>query len=148
MLLVWAVGVVPGAVFGQSPIPFAADATCAPHLTKLFAPAVVASEASVGYLVCRSARPLDDLRPSTWPADEASVSEAFAGASPQVRRALALLYGGRRVQVSRGWAAQGETLDSFALIAPPPADSLDRIDAGTLIVRTRIRRRTPGGGGL
>ncbi len=132
---------------GQAPLPLAPDAVCPPHLARLFAPADATRDGSVQYLVCRSARPLDELRPPTWSAGESGAADAFAGASPEVRRAVALLYGGRRLRVARGWVEGPESLDSIALIAPPPSDSLDRIASGTLIIRTRImRERGPNGG--
>lgn len=131
----------------QPSVPFADDARCEPSLTSLFAPPVPDSAAGVEYLVCYSTCPLEAVRPPAWATRDATVDEAFAGATPEVRRALSHVYRGRPLQVARGWIAEAGRLDSFALIAPPPADSLDRIIGGTLIVRTRIPRRraeTPG----
>lgn len=147
-VLLWAVSAAPGPAGAQLPVPFAVDATCPPHLTRLFAPATSTGDFDVQYLVCRSAVSLDELRPAAWPAREIPVREAFGGASPEVLRSLALLYGGQQVRVARGWLDHGDGLDSFALIAPPPDDSLNRIGTGTLIVRTRVQRRRAGDGGL
>ncbi|MGE3706656.1 MAG: hypothetical protein AB7I13_15410, partial [Vicinamibacterales bacterium] len=75
------------------------DADCRRDWTTRFAPAD--PDAAGLYVVCRSARPLDELRrelspgPLPWPVESRGAADAFAGAPPEVRRALALLYGGR-----------------------------------------------------
>lgn len=137
----------PTAARAQTALPLFSDAICQPRLTRVFAPPVP-SGSTVEYLVCRSSRTLDALRPDDWATHDVTVDEALPGVSPEVHRALVLLYGGRRVRVARGWIASVDGLDSIALIAPPPADALDRITSGTLIVRTRIPRRRLEGSGL
>lgn len=126
---------------------FAPEATCSAELARLFAPAPVAGAAAV-YSVCRSADPLDDIRPQNWRIERESASDAFAGAAPEVQRALGLLYGGTRLRVARGFLEvdgfnrdhDGRTFDAFVLIEPAPAETLDRTLPGTLIIQTRVVR--------
>jgi hypothetical protein len=62
------------------------------------------------------------------------------GVAPSVRRALALLYKGRRLQVVRGWRTTAGGLESVTLVAPPPDDAVTRLTSGTMIVIGRYDR--------
>jgi len=115
------------------------DADCRRDWTTRFAPAD--PDAAGLYVVCRSARPLDELRrelspgPLPWPVESRGAADAFAGAPPEVRRALALLYGGRLLSVSRGWRRRPpEGVDAISLIAPAPGDTLETLVGGTLVI--------------
>jgi hypothetical protein len=120
-----------------------ADA-CPSHLTALFAP--TDPDAPDAYRVCRSPRPLEQLKPAEWPMEQLSATDAFAGAPPGVRRTVALLYGGRAVRVSRGWRRRPSGIEAITLLAPPPDDGLRRLTSGTLVlfqVRTEHGGRPP-----
>ena len=116
----------------------AGDMDCSAHWTRLFAPADPDDRGT--YRVCRSSRPINDLADAHWTVGSQAAAEAFAGAAPGARRALALLYGGRRLQVIRGWRRIDESVESVTLIAPPPDASMTRITDGTLIVTARVSR--------
>jgi hypothetical protein len=128
--------VVPAAA-AQTPLDPAAE--CSAQLRERFAP--IDPDGVDRYLVCRSQRPIEALADPRWTAVEAVVDDAFAGVAPGMRRALALLYRGRRLQVVRGWRtnAAGQ-IESVTLIAPPPNDSITRLVAGAIIVIGRFDR--------
>ena len=137
--------------------PLAADARCSDELRRRYAPAEPAGPPAQIYTVCTTDQPLDAIRPSTWVVDMEAAAEAFAGAPPEIRRTLALLFGGTRLRVargvltpavrigddrSRGTANPLDQVDAVTLIAPRPADTMDRIVPGTLIIQSRTRRST------
>ncbi len=76
------------------------------------------------------------LRPAgAWEARPVGVLDAFGRSGPYDRLKLARLYGGRSVEVARGpRAAGGRVVESWSLVSPYPAASLERIEAGTLII--------------
>lgn len=112
---------------------------CSPRWTRLFAPAD--PDGAGTYQVCYSTRPIGDLTDPDWTSNPQSAADAFAGAAPNARRALALLYGGRQIQVIRGWRVASGSIESIALIAPPPDASLTRVVDGTFVVFARVGRR-------
>lgn len=133
-----------------------ADAACPPRLTALFAPPVRLPGAgradtdettAVRYEVCRSSRPFDAVRPPDWPVEVLTASETFAGLSPAVRRPLERLYRGSRLRVARGWREGGTAIDAITLIAPAPAETLDRVLPGTLVIHARYGSHSGRGGG-
>ena len=65
--------------------------------------------------------------------------DAFGSAGPY-DRALARLYGGRRVTVARGWTEHGNPFESLTLISPRPGATLARLMPGTLVIRHVIIR--------
>ena len=132
-LALLALGVSPAAA--QSPLDPAAE--CSAQLRERFAP--TDPDGVDRYLVCRSQRPIEALADPRWTVGEAAVDDAFAGVAPGMRRALALLYRGRRLRVVRGWrtTAAGQ-IESVTLIAPPPNDSVTRLVAGAIIVIGRF----------
>ncbi len=65
--------------------------------------------------------------------------DAF-GAGDYDRAALARLYGGRRVDVVRGWAEFPDRFESRTLLSPYPDASLTRLNPGTLMIRFTILR--------
>ena len=76
------------------------------------------------------------LRPAgAWEARPVGVLDAFGRSGPYDRLKLARLYAGRSVEVARGpRAAGGRVVESWSLVSPYPAPSLERIEAGTLII--------------
>jgi hypothetical protein len=113
-------------------------ALCTPDLRERFAPAE--SRGGHTFEVCSSARSIDELTGAGWVSEEAVAADAFAGVDPLVRRALALLYGGRRLNVVRGWRDEGGQRVAVTLVAPQPDVSLRRLIPGTLILRQRLSR--------
>ncbi len=73
--------------------------------------------------------------PGAWEARPVGVLDAFGRSGAYDRLKLARLYGGRNVEVARGpRAAGGRVVESWSLVSPYPAPSLERIEAGTLIL--------------
>lgn len=80
-----------------------------------------------------------------WPVETRGVGDAFAGAPPEVRRRLGLVYGGRLVNVARGWRTRPEFdalgpagEEAITLIAPAPDDAVEHIAGGTLVIVQRL----------
>jgi hypothetical protein len=116
---------------------------CDPALAALFAP--LASSAGM-YQVCTTETPL--LTVMTEDASNSNLSDriaygevetlepldAFGRAGSYDPAALTRLYGGRRVQVVRGWSRRGRTFESRTLISPYPNAALTRLIPGTMII--------------
>ncbi len=111
---------------------------CTAALTRLFAPAD--PDDADTYQVCRSTYPIDELIEDGWSNEMLVAADAFAGAAPSVKRAAALLYGGRLLQVVRGRHAAPGPAEAITLISPQPDTALTQLIPGTLIIRTRLRR--------
>ena len=99
------------------------------------------------YAVCAVAESIDDLV-STGQTDgmhygaiEAlEALEAFGGAGPYDRGALATLFGGTRVRVARGWVDGPHAHESVTLLSPYPDPTLTRLVPGTMAIRWKIVR--------
>jgi hypothetical protein len=115
----------------------------APEYVALFAPAAhaaayraytapVAPEALLGTL----ARDLTLSRPpGAWEPRLELPADAFGRSGRFDRAKLARLYGGRRVTTVRGpRAVDGRVAESWLLVSPYPDPSLQRLEAGTLIL--------------
>jgi hypothetical protein len=115
---------------------FAAD----PALARLFTP----PHPVVGrYEVLTTAQPLSSVAEKDWPIETIDALDAFGTAGPYDRAALAKLYAGRRVQVSRGWREEGSTFESITLISPYPDTSLTKLIEGTIAIRFSLERFLP-----
>ncbi len=113
-------------------------AACSDQLRHRFAPAD--PDGVNRFIVCRSSRAIEELASPQWTALDTVVDDAFPGVAPSVRRALALLYKGRRLQIVRGWRTTAGGLEAVTLIAPPPDDAVTRLTSGTMIVIGRYDR--------
>ena len=113
-------------------------AACSDELRHRFAPAD--PDGVNRFIVCRSIRAIEELASPQWTTLDAVVDDAFPGVAPSVRRALALLYRGRRLQVVRGWRTTAGRFESVTLVAPPPDDAITRLAPGTMIVIGRYDR--------
>jgi len=113
-------------------------AACSDELRHRFAPAD--PDGVDRFIVCRSTRAIEALAGPQWTTLDAVVDDAFPAVAPSVRRALALLYRGRRLQVVRGWRTTAGRLESVTLVAPPPDDAVTRLAPGTMIVIGRYDR--------
>ncbi len=109
----------------------------APALKALFTPA---RPALGSYEVCTIAQPLAQVRTVDMRVDKIDPLDAFGGAGPYNRAALARLYGGTRVQVARGWTERGREFESDTLISPYPDPTLTHLIDGTLVIRFRLSR--------
>ena len=114
----------------------AADAGFAfdPALTRLFTP----PHPVVGrYEVLTTPQALPDVASGLAgsPVEMLDPLEAFGAAGPYDHAALARLYAGRRVQVSRGWREEGSTFASITLISPYPNERFTSLVDGTLEIR-------------
>ena len=109
-------------------------ASCDPALVPLFTP----PHPHLGrYEVCASDAPLQPVNGGkngeTIEAVEAL--DAFGAAGTYDRPALARLYGGTRVQVSRGWTRNGNQVEAITRLSPYPDASLTHLMPGTLEIR-------------
>ena len=66
--------------------------------------------------------------------------DAFGTAGAYDRSHLAQLYGGRRVQVLRGWRSNEGRFESVTRLAPYPDATLSRVNAGTMIIKWTAER--------
>ena len=112
--------------------------SCDPVLTALFTPA----RPSIGrYQICTTAEPVDVVAaqsadaPHYGPSELLDPLDAFGAAGPYDRAALARLYGGKRVRVSRGWIDSADRFESITLLSPYPDATLTRLLPGTMIIR-------------
>ncbi len=91
------------------------------------------------YEVFTSSEPLSvviqEVGKGGWKVEMLAPLEAFGNAGSYDKSALARLYGGRRVSVSRGWIQQNGRFESLTLISPYPDASLSHLNQGTLILR-------------
>ena len=91
------------------------------------------------YEVLTSAAPLSEVIQEVgnagWKVELLAPLQAFGNAGAYDKAALARLYVGRRVSVSRGWIQRNGHFESLTLISPYPDASLSRLNPGTLIVR-------------
>jgi hypothetical protein len=118
---------------------FAAFLACNGLLTSLFTP----SRPSVGrYEVCTTSESQEATRAegaqtgTQWaPVEALEALDAFGAAGAYRRSALAQLYGGTRVRVSRGWLATADHFESFTLLSPYPDASLTHLMNGTMVIR-------------
>ena len=90
--------------------------------------------------VCLSNAPLAEVIPAGWSAEALTAADVFAAADPRVKRAVAILYGGQRPLVARGWIAREDQLESVTLISPRPDPSLTHLHPGTLLIRVVTAR--------
>jgi hypothetical protein len=113
---------------------------CSSALALLFAPPAVGSSLDRSPEVCQSNASLTEVLPAGWSAEAATPADVFAAADPHTRRLVAVLYGGRRPLVARGWIATVETLASITLISPRPDPVNRRLLPGTLLIRVVTKR--------
>jgi hypothetical protein len=114
----------------------AAGFECTDALAFTFAPPVVRSSRQRSPEVCVSNAPLASIVPAGWSIDALTAADVFAAVDPRVKRAVAILYGGQRPQVARGWIARSDDeLESVTLVSPRPDPSLTRLMPGTLLIR-------------
>ena len=93
--------------------------------------------------VCTAAEPVIPPRSDgfTYTAVERlEALDAFGTAGAYDRSHLAQLYGGRRVQVVRGWRSSAGRFESVTRLSPYPDATLSRINAGTMIIRWTVER--------
>jgi hypothetical protein len=109
-----------------------------PYLAALFVPA----RSHLGrYEVCTTAAsPAASFSQgfSTGDPERLEALEAFGTAGSYDRARLAQLYGGRRIEVVRGWRAREGRFESMTALSPYPDPSFSRINPGTLLVRWTI----------
>ena len=113
--------------------------SCDATLTRLFTPA----HPRLGrYEVCTTPEAIEKVVSDAGPdgphygaIDLVQALDAFGGAGPYDRSALARLYGGRRPKVTRGWRQQADRFESVTLISPHPDASLTRLLSGTMVIR-------------
>jgi hypothetical protein len=113
---------------------------CSSALARIFAPPNVAGPFSGAPEVCQSPAPLEVVLPAGWFSQPAAAADLFAAADPHVKRRVAMLYGGRRPLVARGWIATGDALESVTLISPRPDPASGRLLPGTLLIRVVTNR--------
>ena len=119
--------------------------SCDPALTGLFTPL----RPTLGrYEVCTTADTIETVvadggadRPHFARIETVQAIDAFGGAGTYDRSALARLYGGRRVDVARGWSLRGDRFESVTLISPYPDASLAHLMPGTMVIRWRCELR-------
>src|SRR4051812_36970349 len=105
-------------------------ASCDPAFLTLFTPA----HPRLGrYEVCASDEPLRPVNGA--PVEALEALDAFGTAGAYDRPSLARLYGGTRVQVSRGWVRTGARFESITRLSPYPDAALTRLMPGTLEIR-------------
>jgi hypothetical protein len=109
--------------------------TCDGRFTRLFAPL---RPVWGRYEVCTSDEPVNP------PADDgftyASLErleplDAFGNAGAYDRARLAQLYGGRRVEVIRGWKQTPDGFESVTRLSPYPDSTLTALRPGTMVIR-------------
>jgi hypothetical protein len=113
---------------------------CSSALALIFAPPNVAAPFSRSPEVCQSSASLEAVLPAGWCSHAAAAADLFAAADPHVKRRIAMLYGGQRPLVARGWIATGGTLESVTLISPRPDPAGRRLLPGTLLIRVVTNR--------
>jgi hypothetical protein len=110
--------------------------SCDPALTRLFTPP---HPQRGRYEVCTSPDTIEQIVRAGGPhygsIEPVQALDAFGGAAPYDKSALARLYGGRRPKVARGWQEDARTFESVTLISPYPDASLTRLEAGTMEIR-------------
>jgi hypothetical protein len=113
--------------------------TCDAALTRLFTPA---HPQRGRYEVCTAPDTIERIVAGGGleglhyaPIDAVQPLEAFGGAGPYDRSALARLYGGQRVKVARGWRQEGDRFESVTLISPYPDAALTHLQQGTMMIR-------------
>jgi hypothetical protein len=117
--------------------------SCDPALTALFTP----PRPALGtYEVCTTSEPLRIIAADTTAVPRFGAVElldpidAFGGAGLYSRAALARLYGGRRVEVARGWIDRGDRFESVTLLSPYPDPTLTTLIPGTMMIRWTMVR--------
>jgi hypothetical protein len=109
--------------------------SCDPAYVAAFTPA----RPELGrYEVCTSPKPVSELiqeAGGAWKSQTAAPLDAFGAAGAYDRAALSRLYGGRRVEVARGWIEENGQLVSLTFISPYPDPTLTRLNPGTLVIR-------------
>jgi len=93
---------------------------CPSALTLIFAPPNVGAPFSGSPEVCQSSFSIEAVLPAGWLPEATAAADLFAAADPHVKRRVAMLYGGQRPLVARGWIATEATLESLTLITPRP----------------------------
>jgi hypothetical protein len=121
----------------------AAAFSCDPALTSLFTPL----RPGLGrYEVCTTADALDRVAaigpdgPKYGQIEMLEPLEAFGAAGPYDRTALARLYTGKRVRVTRGWIERGDRFESVTLLSPYPDATLTRLHPGTMMITWTLPR--------
>jgi hypothetical protein len=113
---------------------------CSNALARIFAPPNVAASLSRRSEVCQSTAALEAVLPAGWFSEAVAAADLFAAADPHVKRRVAMLYGGQRPLVARGWIATEGTLESLTLISPRPDPASGRLLPGTLLIRVVTNR--------
>jgi hypothetical protein len=122
--------------------PSTTSLSCEPALTALFTPL----RPGLGrYEVCTTTDPLVEVAaagPRFGPIELLEPFDAFGAAGSYDRAALARLYGGTRVRVTRGWMAYVDRFESVTLLSPYPDATLTRLLPGTMVIRwtTAVQR--------
>ncbi len=109
--------------------------TCDPRLAQLFTPP---RPVWGRYEVCTVAAPPGATVEDGFtyaPVERLEALDAFGSGGTYDRARLAQLYGGRRVEVRRGWKRTGSRFESVTYISPYPDASLGALQDGTLIIR-------------
>ena len=116
----------------QDAPPTPSDLRCDAALTAMFAP----PRPQLGrYQVCRTDAPLDSLAKPGWWREPMGPLDALGPVGRYDRGAAARLFGGRRVDVARGWFREGGRFEAWTLVSPHPDATLTRILPGTLVIR-------------
>lgn len=113
----------------------AASLVCDPAFAGLFTPR---RPVWGRYEVCTADEPVEPRARDgfTYTAIEhLEALDAFGTAGAYDRSRLAQLYGGRRVQVVRGWRQVGDRFESVMRLSPYPDAALARLREGTMVIR-------------
>jgi hypothetical protein len=114
----------------------AASPSCDPALTSLFTPL----RPDVGrYEVCTTTESLEDVAAEAsdarfGPLELLEPADAFGSTGSYSRAALAQLYGGRRVRVTRGWRERDGRFESITLLSPHPDAALTHLLPGVMVI--------------
>ena len=115
----------------------------APGLLALFTP----PRPQLGrYAVCTTTQPLAVVASPGMTIEAVEALNAFGTAGPYDRFAVARLYGGRRVQIARGWTELGGQIEARTLISPYPDATLARLLPGTMIIKFTLARDSTASG--
>jgi hypothetical protein len=104
---------------------------CDPLLTALFTPP---RPRAGRYEVCTTPETIDSASQGVA-ITALEPLDAFGGAGPYRRFALAQLYGGTRVRVARRWREHDGRFESETLLSPYPDASLSHLRPGTMVIR-------------
>jgi hypothetical protein len=120
----------------------------APELLALFAPV---SSRSAAYTMRVTDASLDSVlreldgdpalvrAPGAWDIRTLAPVDAFGMGGTYDRSKVARLYGAERARVARGARTDGgRVVESWSLISPYPAPSLEKLERGTLLIVLRL----------